>query len=153
MSELILLERTDEYYMQEAFKEALKAYDEGEIPVGAVVVCNNKIIARGHNLTETLNDVTAHAEMIVITSAENHLGNKYLNECELYVTLEPCLMCAGAIFWAQFQKVVYATNDSRQGFTKISDNILHVKTKVFAGVMKEECDALLKKFFLNLRNN
>lgn len=153
MSDTISFKRSPEEYMKEAIKEAMQAYDKGEIPVGAVVVCNNKIIARGHNQTETLNDVTAHAEMIVLTAAENHLGNKYLNECDIYVTLEPCVMCGGALFWAQFNNVIYGCSDPRQGFTRLKENILHPKTNLTSGILKDECEALLKKFFLNLRKN
>jgi tRNA(adenine34) deaminase len=153
MAGIISFERTEEEYMREAYKEAVYAYEEGEIPVGAIVVCNNKIIARGHNQTEALNDVTAHAEMIVLTAAENYLGNKYLNECDIYITLEPCVMCAGAMFWAQFNKVVFGCHDPRQGYTKIKENVLHPRTKLVSGILQEECEALLKKFFLNLRRN
>lgn len=133
--------------MKEALKEAQKSYDMDEIPVGAVVVCNNQIIARAHNLTERLNDVTAHAEMQVITAAANSLGGKYLNECTLYVTLEPCVMCAGAIHWAQLGKIVYGAFDKNKGFTNIDKKIIHPKTEVFGGVLSEECAAILKDFF------
>lgn len=153
MEKFVPFKRSYADYMKEAYKEAVLAYEKGEIPVGAVVVCNNKIIARGHNQTETLNDVTAHAEMIVLTAAENHLGNKYLNECDLYITLEPCIMCAGALFWAQFRKVTYAADDPKQGYTRLEENILHPKTEVVKGIMKEECETLLKNFFLRLRDN
>jgi tRNA(adenine34) deaminase len=141
----------DDYFMKEAWKEAMLAYEENEIPVGAVVVCNNKIIARAHNQTERLNDVTAHAEMIAITSAANHLGNKYLNECTLYVTLEPCVMCAGAMGWAQLKKIVYGTSDTKRGFSMIEHRLLHPKTEMASGLMKEECEKILQEFFKKLR--
>jgi len=147
---------SDAYFMREAFKEAQKAYEADEVPVGAVVVCNNKIIARAHNLTERLNDVTAHAEMQAITAAANYLGGKYLNECTLYVTLEPCVMCAGAIHWAQFNKIVFAASDEKRGYMRINSHnnqlgILHPKTTVESGVMAEECAQLIKSFFMNKR--
>ncbi|MHB8260791.1 MAG: nucleoside deaminase [Bacteroidia bacterium] len=142
---------TDEYFMNEALKEAQKGYDADEVPVGAVIVCENKIIARAHNLTELLHDVTAHAEMQAITSAANYIGGKYLNECVLYVTLEPCAMCAGALGLAQISKVVYAAKDDKKGFTKIEHQLLHPKTRVFDGVLQEPCSNLLKKFFKERR--
>jgi tRNA(adenine34) deaminase len=142
---------TDEYFMNEALKEAQKAYDADEVPVGAVIVCDNKIIARAHNLTERLNDVTAHAEMQAITAAANHIGGKYLNECILYVTLEPCPMCAGALGWSQISKVVFAANDDKKGFSKINHLLLHPKTRVFDGVLQEPCSNLMKKFFKERR--
>jgi tRNA(adenine34) deaminase len=138
-------------FMAEALKEAHKAFDEGEIPVGAVVVCENRIIARGYNQTERLTDVTAHAEMIAITSAANYLGAKYLNECTLYVTLEPCVMCAGAIAWAQFGQLVYGTSDERRGYVRLGQPVLHPKTEVLRGVMADECRTLLLDFFHKLR--
>jgi tRNA(adenine34) deaminase len=137
--------------MKEAFKEALQAYNENEIPVGAVVVCKNKIIARAHNQTETLNDVTAHAEMIALTSASNHLGNKYLNECDLFITLEPCVMCAGALFWAQFKRVIYGASDIKRGFSNVPTNLLHPKTEVVKGIMAKESEQILQEFFKKLR--
>jgi tRNA(adenine34) deaminase len=140
-----------EHFMKEAYKEALIAYKENEIPVGAVVVCNNKIIARGHNQTEALNDVTAHAEMIALTSASNHLGSKYLNECDLYVTLEPCVMCAGAIFWAQLRSLIYGTSDIKRGFMTVGQKILHPKTEITKGIMEKESEKLLLDFFNKLR--
>ena len=124
----------DEYFMKRAFAEALQAFDEGEIPVGAVVVAGNKIIARAHNLTETLNDVTAHAEMQAITAAANHLGGKYLNDCTLYVTLEPCAMCAGALGWAQTGRIVFGAPDPKRGFQRFAPKALHPKTEVLGGV-------------------
>lgn len=143
---------SDEDFMREALKEAQKAFDADEIPVGAVVVCNNKIIARSHNLTERLNDVTAHAEMQAITSAANFLNGKYLNECTLYVTLEPCVMCAGAIAWAQLGRLVYGAPDTRRGFNLLTENkILHPKTEVKANVLSEESANLVRSFFQNKR--
>ena len=141
---------TDEYFMKQALKEAVKARETDEIPIGAVIVCNDKIIARAHNQTEMLNDVTAHAEMLAITSAANSLGAKYLDECTLYVTLEPCPMCAGALEHAHIGKVVYAAEDPKNGYSRY-DNMLHPKTKVVTGVMKEECLALLTDFFKKKR--
>lgn len=142
---------TDEYYMKEALKEAIKAREAGEIPVGAVVVCQRQIIARAYNQTERLNDATAHAEMIAITSAFNHLGAKYLPDCTLYVTLEPCIMCAGAGFWSQLQKVVYGASDKKRGYARLSENILHPKTKVISGIMASESKELLDDFFREIR--
>ena len=144
---------SDEHFMKEAYKEALLAFEENEIPIGAVVVCKNKVIARAHNQTERLNDATAHAEMIAMTSAANHLGSKYLTECDLFVTVEPCIMCAGAAFWSQFQRVVFATSDVKQGFERIQERILHPKTAVLRGIMKKECEELMLRFFTKLRSN
>lgn len=141
----------DTYFMKKALQEAEAAYDKGEIPVGAVIVINNQIIARSHNLTETLNDVTAHAEMQAITSAANFLGGKYLNNCTMYVTLEPCQMCAGALYWSQISKIVYATKDEQRGCT-VMDTKLHPKTKMVGGIMEEEASELLKRFFIEKRN-
>jgi tRNA(adenine34) deaminase len=143
---------SDEHYMKEAFREACKAFDEEEIPIGAVVVCNNRIIGRGYNQTEKLKDVTAHAEMIAITSAANHLGSKYLTECDLYVTIEPCVMCAGALYWAQFRKVVFGAPDPKRGYSRVSEAMLHPKTELLKGVLQKECEELMKKFFLKLRD-
>jgi tRNA(adenine34) deaminase len=137
--------------MKEAMKEAQKAFDLDEVPVGAVIVCDNRIIARAHNLTERLNDVTAHAEMQAITAAANFLGGKYLKDCSLYVTLEPCVMCAGAIFWAQISKLVYGASDEKRGFTKVDNRIIHPTTKVQSGVMGDISAQLLKEFFRNRR--
>lgn len=137
----------DIYFMKQALQEAQKAFDKNEVPIGAVVVCNERIIARAHNLTETLNDVTAHAEMQVITAAANVLGGKYLNECTVYVTVEPCSMCASALSWAQTERIVYATGDNRKGFTNVSQSLLHPKTQVTSGILAEECATLIKKFF------
>jgi tRNA(adenine34) deaminase len=143
---------TDAYFMREAFKEAQKAYDADEVPVGAVVVCNNQIIARAHNLTERLKDVTAHAEMQAITAAANYLGGKYLNECTLYVTLEPCVMCAGAIHWAQFKKIAFAADDPKRGYLRLSQNVLHPKTVVESGIMAIECGDIITDFFKEKRS-
>ncbi|MBA4144252.1 MAG: tRNA-specific adenosine deaminase [Cytophaga sp.] len=143
---------TDEYFMREALKEAKKAYDLGEVPVGAVVVCQNKIIGRSHNQTEQLTDATAHAEMLAITAAANFLGSKYLNECTLYVTLEPCVMCAGALHWTQLQKLVYGADDVQRGYSLISSPLLHPRTQVAKGVKKEECSHLVIDFFKKLRD-
>lgn len=137
--------------MKEALKEAQKAFDADEVPVGAVIVCNNQIIARAHNLTERLNDVTAHAEMQAITSAANYLGGKYLNECSLFVTLEPCIMCAGACFWSQFKRVVFGASDSKRGYENLEQNILHPKTHITTGVLASQSEQLLKQFFLSKR--
>lgn len=137
-------------WMELAYNLALQAYQEKEIPVGAVVVAENKIIAKAYNQTEKLQDVTAHAEMLAITAAANHLGSKYLVNCTLYVTLEPCVMCAGALAWSQVSRVVFAAADEYRGFSKYG-NLLHPKTKIVGGIMKEEAEALLKKFFAELR--
>lgn len=138
---------SDEYFMREALKEAKKAFDADEVPVGAVVVCNNKIIARAHNLTERLNDVTAHAEMQAITSAANFLNGKYLNECTMYITLEPCVMCAGALSWSQIGKIVYGASDTKRGFNLVGNKILHPKTEIIQGIIADECADLMKSFF------
>lgn len=138
-------------YMRQAYGEALEAYDEGEIPVGAVVVCDGQVIASAHNETERLCDVTAHAEMLALTAAANELGGKYLNECTLYVTLEPCIMCAGATGWAQVKRLVYGASDEKRGYTLFAPSPLHPKTEVTTGVMKEECEELMKKFFREKR--
>jgi tRNA(adenine34) deaminase len=137
--------------MREALKEAKKALELGEVPVGAVIVAKNKIIARSHNQTEQLTDATAHAEMLAITSAENYLGSKYLNECTLYVTLEPCVMCAGALHWVQLQKVVYGADDVQRGYSLVSSPLLHPKTQVVRGIKKEECKSLVDEFFKRIR--
>ncbi|WP_373497569.1 nucleoside deaminase [Aquiflexum sp.] len=143
---------SDSYFMNEALKMARIAFDDGEIPVGAVIVCRNKVIARAYNQTEKLTDVTAHAEILAITSAENVLGAKYLSECKMYVTLEPCAMCAGACFWAQLGEIHFAANDPKRGFSRLSENLLHPKTKFQSGLMAEESKQLLDKFFKKLRN-
>ena len=143
---------TDEHFMKEALKEAQLAMEEGEIPIGAVIVCDNRIIARAHNQTERLNDSTAHAEMIALTSAFGYFGAKYLSECTLYVTLEPCVMCAGAGHWSQLQKIVYGASDPKRGFARLSENVLHPKTKIVKGLMQQEATALLNLFFKKIRN-
>jgi tRNA(adenine34) deaminase len=141
----------DKFFMKEAFKEAQKAKEEGEVPVGAVIVSNNIIIARAHNQVETLNDPTAHAEMLAITSATNYLGSKYLENCTIYVTLEPCMMCASALNWAKIDKIVYAAEDEKNGFMKCGKSILHPKTKLEFGIMSEESSMILKDFFKEKR--
>lgn len=141
----------DTYFMKKALQEAEIAFEKGEIPVGAVIVIDNKIIARGHNLTETLNDVTAHAEMQAITAASNFLGGKYLQNCTLYVTLEPCQMCAGALYWSQISKIVYGTRDLERGCIQLKTT-LHPKTIMEGGVMENEASDLLKRFFIIKRN-
>lgn len=137
--------------MNEAFKQAKVAFEEGEIPVGAVIVSKNRIIAKGYNQTEKLTDVTAHAEMIAITSAENYLGAKYLPDCRLYVTLEPCVMCAGALFWSQIGEIHFGAADPKRGFHLSAPSALHPKTKVFSGMMAVESEQLLQEFFKKLR--
>ena len=137
--------------MQQALAEARKAYDLGEVPVGAVVVCNDRIIARCHNLTETLNDVTAHAEMQAITAAASYIGGKYLNDCTMYVSVEPCPMCAGAIGWAQLGRLVYAADDDKRGYRRLAPDVLHPKTTVEAGVCAAEAAELMKSFFKEKR--
>lgn len=146
-----LLAFSDEYFMGEAIKEARQAFDADEVPVGAVVVCNERIIARAHNLTERLTDVTAHAEMQAITAAANYLGGKYLVDCTLYVTLEPCLMCAGALNWAQIGKVVFGADDEKKGFSVFHKNPFHPKTNVVKGIRAAECAALMTDFFRKKR--
>ena len=141
----------DTYFMKKALTEAEMAFEKGEVPVGAVVVVDNQIIARAHNLTELLNDVTAHAEMQAITAASNYLGGKFLNNCTLYVTLEPCQMCAGALYWSQISRVVYGAKDQERGFTTMGTS-LHPKTKIVGGLLAEEASELLKRFFIQKRN-
>ena len=141
---------TDDYFMKKALQEAETAFEKGEIPVGAVIVIDNKVIARTHNLTELLHDVTAHAEMQAITSAANFLGGKYLKDCTLYVTLEPCQMCAGALYWSQISKIVFGASDENSGFQKMGTQ-LHTKTQVISGVLEKECADLMKSFFKNKR--
>jgi len=140
-----------EQYMRAALSEAFKAFEKQEVPVGAVVVCNDIIIARAHNLTETLNDPTAHAEMQAITAATNWLGGKYLSDCTMYVTLEPCAMCAGALGWSQLTALVFGASDENKGYRKISGSLLHPKTSVEAGLLEDECRELLVNFFKNKR--
>lgn len=142
---------SDEHFMKQALLEAQAAFDADEIPVGAVVVCRNRIIARGHNQTELLTDVTAHAEMLAITAAANALGSKYLDDCTLFVTLEPCVMCAGALAWAQLGRLVMGAADEKRGFMRYGKALLHPKTKVEYGIMEVECSGLLKEFFQNKR--
>lgn len=142
---------TDEYFMREALKEAQKAFEIGEVPVGAVVVCKNRIIARAHNQTEKLTDATAHAEMLAMTAAANHLGSKYLSECALYVTLEPCVMCAGALHWVQLQKLVFGASDIQRGYSLVSSPLLHPKTEVVKGVKAVEAKNLIDTFFKGIR--
>ena len=142
---------THEYFMKEALKEARKAYDKDEVPVGAVVVCNNTIIARAHNLTETLNDATAHAEMQAITAASEYLGGKYLDQCSLYVSLEPCPMCAGALFWAQLGNLIYGASDEKRGYSLVNSRLLHPKTQIVAGIYQNEASQLIKEFFVKKR--
>jgi tRNA(adenine34) deaminase len=140
-----------DFFMKEALKEAQLAFDKNEVPVGAVIVANNSVIARAHNLTETLNDVTAHAEMQAITAATNLLGGKYLKDCTLYVTLEPCVMCAGALFWSQISEIVYAAHDVKRGFSLIHQPLIHPKTIVTNGIMETEAGALITDFFARKR--
>jgi len=142
----------DERFMRAAIDEANKALAKKEVPVGAVIVCNNMIVARAHNLTETLNDPTAHAEMQAITAAANWLGGKYLSGCTIYVTLEPCAMCAGAIGWSQAERLVYGAPDPKRGYTLLRDRLLHPKTKVLPGVLETECGSLIAGFFKTLRS-
>lgn len=146
-----IINNDDNYYMKQALMEAQKAEERNEVPIGAVVVCSGKIIGRGHNLTETLNDVTAHAEMQAITAASNNLGAKYLPKCTLYVTVEPCVMCAGAIGWSQLGRLVFGTEDEKRGYQKFAPNALHPKTEVVKGILQEECSQIVKKFFKNKR--
>jgi tRNA(adenine34) deaminase len=142
---------SDEYFMCEALKEAERALEKEEVPIGAVVVCGNRIIARAHNLTETLNDVTAHAEMQAFTAASGYLGGKYLDECALYVTVEPCVMCAGAAFWAQLGKLVCGAPDEKRGYRLIRQEIIHPKTEVVTGILAEDCSRIVKEFFRKKR--
>jgi tRNA(adenine34) deaminase len=142
---------SDEHFMKEALKEARKAFDADEVPVGAVIVCNNQIIARAHNLTEMLVDVTAHAEMQAFTAASNYLGAKFLEECILYVTIEPCIMCAGASYWSRIGKIVYGAKDEKKGYSKLKDNILHPKTEIVAGMLEKECGKLMSDYFKQKR--
>ena len=141
----------DEKYMRLALEEAKMAFNEEEVPVGAVIVAGDRVVGRGHNLVETLTDVTAHAEIQAITAASSTIGGKYLNDCTLYVTVEPCPMCAGALAWSQIGRIVYGVSDPKRGFSTISDNILHPRTVVTSGVLAEECEALMKNFFAKLR--
>ena len=142
----------DNYFMRQALIEAEEAGDKGEVPVGAIVVCRGTIIARAHNLTETLSDVTAHAEIQAITAAANYMGGKYLTDCTLYVTLEPCIMCAGALGWSQISRIVYGASDPRRGFSIHSPEALHPKTEVISGIMADECLSIVKDFFKSKRS-
>jgi tRNA(adenine34) deaminase len=142
---------SDEYFMREALREAEKAFEDDEVPVGAVIVCNDRIIARAYNMTERLNDVTAHAEMQAFTAATNAIGGKYLPDCTLFVTLEPCPMCAGAAFWTQVGRIVYGADDEKRGYKKTSKRMLHPKTVVESGVLREKSEQLLKEFFKRKR--
>ncbi len=146
-----IFDNPDEYYMRQALQEARAAYDEGEIPVGAVMVSGDRIIARAHNNTERLHDVTAHAEMLAFTATANLLDAKYLTECTLYVTLEPCVMCAGAAGWTQVGRIVYGASDPKRGFERLGRGMLHPKTTVASGILREECEALMKEFFRERR--
>ena len=137
----------DAYFMRQALQEAQSAFDRDEVPVGAVIVCKGKIIARAHNLTEQLTDFTAHAEMQAFTAATNYLDNKYLNECTLYVTLEPCVMCAGAAFWTRIGKIVYGATDERRGYSRMTEKVLHPSTQIENGVLAEQCSDLIRSYF------
>ena len=141
----------DEQYMRKALAEAQQAFDEGEIPIGAVIVCQDRIIARAHNLTETLHDVTAHAEMQAITAAANELGGKYLTDCTLYVTVEPCVMCAGALGWSQMSRIVYGCRDEKRGYSVYAPHALHPRCNITAGILEEECRQLMQDFFKEKR--
>jgi len=142
---------SDESFMREALKEARRAFEEDEVPIGAVIVCDQRIIARAHNLTERLTDVTAHAEMQAFTAAANFLGGKYLSDCTLFVTVEPCAMCAGAAFWTQIGRVVFGARDEKRGYTLLKAPVLHPTTKVTSGTLEQECSALMKEFFRKKR--
>jgi len=142
---------SDDSFMREALKEAHKALSKDEVPIGAVIVCENRIIARAHNLTEQLNDVTAHAEMQAFTAASGFMGGKYLEGCTLYVTIEPCVMCAGASFWTQISRIVYGAADIKRGYSLLSSSVLHPRTKVSSGILEEECGVLMKDFFRKKR--
>lgn len=144
---------SDDYFMKMALREAEIAFEEGEIPVGAVVVCQQKIIAKAHNQVERLNDVTAHAEMLAITAAQNYLGSKYLDQCKLYVTLEPCVMCGGALYWSQIESVFFGASDPKRGYSSMNPAIMHPKTQVFHGLLAGECEELIKSFFRKMRGN
>ena len=145
------MENNHEKYMLDALREAQRAAAEDEVPIGAVIVCQGRIIAKGHNMTERLNDPTAHAEMIAITAATEAVGGKYLNDCTLYVTVEPCPMCAGALAWSQIGKVVYGASDPKRGFSRFSPSLMHPKTEIVSGIMAEECGNIVSEFFQNKR--
>ena len=142
---------SDEYFMKQALRQAEMAFEKDEVPVGAIIVCNKQIIARAHNLNETLQDPTAHAEMQAFTAATSFLGGKYLNDCTLYVTLEPCIMCSGASFWTQIGRIVYGASDQKRGVSSVSGSILHPKTEIIGGILEAECRELLKTFFKHKR--
>lgn len=144
-------QKSDLRFMKEALNEAMKAYDDNEVPIGAVIVCEGKIIARCHNMTERLNDVTAHAEMQAFTSAAYHIGGKYLANCTLYVTVEPCPMCAGAAYWTQISRIVWGADDEKRGYTSLNSPLLHPKTTIKSGIMKDECQELMQRFFRSKR--
>lgn len=146
-----MTEPSHEDYMMEALREAQKAFDDGEVPVGAIMVCKGKVIGRGHNQTEKLKDATAHAEMLAVTAATSWLGGKYLSGCTLYVTLEPCVMCAGALNWSQLPQLVYGAADVQRGYSRVPANLLHPKTVVLSGILAEECSALVLEFFRRIR--
>lgn len=148
---LLLTPRDDEYYMRIALDRARLAYDSGEVPIGAVVVCNGEVIGTGYNQTESLSDVTAHAEMIALTSAQNHLGAKSLPDCTLYVTVEPCAMCAGAAMWSRLRRVVWGASEPKVGFSTLNPRILHPKTTITSGILEEECRSLMQSFFKSRR--
>ena len=143
---------SDENFMQQAYTQAKQAYAEGEVPIGAVIVANNRIIAKAYNQTEKLNDVTAHAEMLAFTAASEYLGNKYLHDCTLYVTVEPCVMCAGASYWAQLKRVVYGAAEPKRGYRRLGVNLLHPKTEMVSGILAQECAELMTTFFTSKRN-
>ncbi|MFN8292845.1 MAG: nucleoside deaminase [Chitinophagales bacterium] len=145
------MQRSYEHFMKLALKEALYAYEEDEVPIGAIVVCNQQIIGKGYNHVEKLTDVTAHAEMIAITAASNYLGNKFLESCEIYVTVEPCLMCATALRWARIGKLIYGTGEPKTGFTTFQKPVLHPSTEIIGGIMEAECAAIMKQFFKEKR--
>jgi len=147
----MLAPKNDVFFMEKAYEQAQIAYEKDEVPIGAIIVCKGKIVARAHNLTETLNDVTAHAEMQAFTSASANLGGKYLKDCTLYVTLEPCQMCAGASYWTQIEKIVFGARDEKRGFLHYTTKI-HPKTKIIGGILEEKCSKLLTKFFVEKRN-
>ena len=149
----MVVEKSDEFFMREALKEANKAYELKEVPIGTVIVCDGQVIARAHNLTEQLNDVTAHAEMQAFTSAADYLGGKYLKECTLYVTIEPCVMCSGASYWTQIKRVVYGAKDAKRGPSNLGISLFHPKTNTTVGVLQNECAALIKSFFSSKRGH
>lgn len=145
------MQRSHEYFMKLALKEAVYAFEEDEVPIGAVVVCKNQVIGKGYNQVEKLTDVTAHAEMIAITAASNYLGSKFLEECEIYVTVEPCLMCATALRWARIGKIIYGTGEPKTGFTTFQKTVLHPTTEIVSGVLENECAELMRQFFKGKR--